>query len=273
MRGLILTGILWCLAWPAAGQRLASVNWCADRLLARMAPEQVVSVTWLMDTMPGSAADRARLPEGVAINHGTLEELLAIRPDVVVTGSWGTPALSQWLPRWGIAVWPLADPKTPDDMVALWQSWSERLRGHPPAWLPAWEARRAALTARARALARQAPVRVLWVTPGGWLETGGLVSAWLADLGWEDAALTVYGPGWHKLDLEAAARMEVSLRVSAENAWPRPALATAWLEHPVLKRAGQVPYVRLPAGSTGCPLPEWLDALERLIDVVEKQRG
>ncbi|RMF15927.1 MAG: ABC transporter substrate-binding protein [Gammaproteobacteria bacterium] len=270
----ILICLLMLLGTPAEARRLASVNWCADRLLARLVPDELISVTWLMTQMPGSESDRARLRKDVVFNHGDVEEVIRLQPDAVVSGPWGSPALSRWLPRFGIQLWPLAEPRTPDDMVTLWRDWGQRLNGQEPDWVAPFQARRQAVVARARQLAADRPVRVLWVTPGGWLEAGGLVSAWLAELGWEDAALQVYGPGWHHLDLEAAAGLDVDVRVSALSGWPHPSLGSAWLEHPVLSRFQTgVPHVRIPPGKTGCALPEWLDALEQIVATVEQQRA
>ena len=80
--------------------RVMSMNQCTDQLvLALLPPERIASVTWLARDRGGSlmAEAAARVPE----NHGLAEEVLAQRPDLVVAGSFTTPALRGLLRRLG----------------------------------------------------------------------------------------------------------------------------------------------------------------------------
>lgn len=69
--------------------RIASINLCTDQLLLQVADrEQIASVTFLSQhAMSSYMADRAA---GLHINHGQAEELIRVKPDIVVTSS-GTP--------------------------------------------------------------------------------------------------------------------------------------------------------------------------------------
>lgn len=88
-------------ATPAASTRpmhVMSVNQCTDQLvLALLPPDRIASVSWLARDPTGSlmAAKAAR----VATNRGQVEDVLAQHPDLVVAGSFTTPALRAMLKR------------------------------------------------------------------------------------------------------------------------------------------------------------------------------
>ncbi|SFR76397.1 ABC transporter substrate-binding protein [Sphingomonas jatrophae] len=90
-------------AVPSPGARplrVMSLNQCADQLvLALLPPERIASVTWLSRDAGTSAmaAEAARVP----VNHGQAEEVLAQSPDLVIAGSFTTPALRGMLRRLG----------------------------------------------------------------------------------------------------------------------------------------------------------------------------
>lgn len=77
-----------------------SMNQCTDQLvLALLPPERIASVTWLSRRPEGSlmAAEAAR----VGVNHGLSEEVVQQKPDLVVAGSFTTPATRGLLKRLG----------------------------------------------------------------------------------------------------------------------------------------------------------------------------
>jgi iron complex transport system substrate-binding protein len=85
--------------------RVMSVNQCTDQIvLALLPPERIASVSWLSRDPAGSlmASAAAR----VAVNHGQAEEVLRQAPDLVVAGSFTTPALRGMLRRIG---WPMIE--------------------------------------------------------------------------------------------------------------------------------------------------------------------
>lgn len=80
--------------------RVMGLNQCADQLvLALLPPERIVSVTWLSRDPGGSLM--AREAARVGVNHGFVEEVLRQKPDLVVAGSFSTPALRAQLKRLG----------------------------------------------------------------------------------------------------------------------------------------------------------------------------
>ncbi len=82
--GFVLLVMGTCAA-HAAPTRVVSINLCADELAMLLAaPGQLKSVTWL-------GADRQETPlaykaEKLTINHGLAEEILFLKPDLVLAG-------------------------------------------------------------------------------------------------------------------------------------------------------------------------------------------
>jgi iron complex transport system substrate-binding protein len=90
-------------ARPAAPEkpvRVMSMNQCTDQLvLALLPPERIASVTWLSRDPDGSLMHRQAAR--VAVNHGLSEEVVRQKPDLVVAGSFTTPATRGLLKRLG----------------------------------------------------------------------------------------------------------------------------------------------------------------------------
>jgi iron complex transport system substrate-binding protein len=91
----LLTG-----ASPAPPQRILSLMQCTDLLVLALVPRsRIASITYLAHPavemlMPGR--DR-----GVAINHGTAEEILRQKPDLILAGTFSTPAARRLAARVG----------------------------------------------------------------------------------------------------------------------------------------------------------------------------
>jgi len=77
-------------ARPAKPHHIMSLNMCSDLILLMLVPrERIASITYLAHDavdalMPG--ADK-----GVRTNHGTAEEVLLQRPDLILASPWTTP--------------------------------------------------------------------------------------------------------------------------------------------------------------------------------------
>ena len=96
--GLLLSGLL--LAGIPAGSapaeaalpRIVSLNPCSDAILAEVAdPAQILAIS-AYSRDPASASLPAGVAERFAITHGTVEEVIALRPDVVIDGAYVAPA-------------------------------------------------------------------------------------------------------------------------------------------------------------------------------------
>jgi len=123
MRGAVLTFLFVACALPALAGcarvsamaektaetgkvrpvRILSMNQCVDQLvLALVPPERIASVTWLSRDPSGSLLYREAARVGV--NHGLSEEIVRQKPDLIVAGTYTTPATRGLLKRLGYPV-------------------------------------------------------------------------------------------------------------------------------------------------------------------------
>lgn len=103
---LVLAGTLAATTAAHAGeypQRVASMNLCTDSMLFELArPEQIVSVTALSrDPDVSYFADRSR---EVHVNRGLAEEIIVLRPDLILTGVHTANGANNLLQRLGFKV-------------------------------------------------------------------------------------------------------------------------------------------------------------------------
>ena len=80
---------------PAVPQRIMSMNMCTDMLLLQLAPRaHVASVSYL--ARQGVAAFAPGLADGVPVNHGSAEEIVGLKPDLILAGDFSTPLTKRY---------------------------------------------------------------------------------------------------------------------------------------------------------------------------------
>jgi iron complex transport system substrate-binding protein len=74
----------------AKPQRILSMHLCADMLLLQMVPKsRIAGVTYLAHD--GAEALFPGADAGIAINHGTAEDIIRLKPDLILADSFSTP--------------------------------------------------------------------------------------------------------------------------------------------------------------------------------------
>lgn len=97
--GISLAGGL-AAAADEAPRRVLSMNLCTDQLAMLLAaPDQLISVSYLAQNPRISAM--ARQAQAFEANHGLAEEIFLLQPDLVLAGSFTTPATVALLRRLG----------------------------------------------------------------------------------------------------------------------------------------------------------------------------
>jgi iron complex transport system substrate-binding protein len=95
--------------------RIVSLNLCTDELVLRLAkPENVASVTWLSRDPDNSNV--AALAAQIPVNHGLAEEVIPLRPDLVVAGLYTTRTAVALLRRVGAPLLEFDVPKNLQDI-------------------------------------------------------------------------------------------------------------------------------------------------------------
>jgi iron complex transport system substrate-binding protein len=265
-RFLTLASALLAAASTAVGagapQRIVSLNLCTDQLLMALAPEQrIASITWLSRSEgdPSLLSLARRLPA----NHGGAEEVLALRPDLVIAGRFTTGATRALLRKVGV-------PLLEVDSVNDWDGIRRVTREVAAAVGEA--ARGEALLQRMDAdlaqLARQRPL-VPWRAIG-WSGAGDDVpgrdtmfntiveTAGGINLGARD------GAGSFDLEQVLHARPQVLLRGAAYGS--KPALRNEVARHPVLRALPGLTTIEYPEAVYGCGVPSAAQLARGLAD-------
>src|SRR3546814_1427744 len=92
------------------------MNVCTDQLVMQIArPERIVSLSFLSrdPQVSAMAAEAAVFP----VNHGLAEEILPLRPDLVVAGSYTTRPTVHLLRRLGVPVLDMAAETSIEDVI------------------------------------------------------------------------------------------------------------------------------------------------------------
>jgi iron complex transport system substrate-binding protein len=246
-------------------QRIMSMMICTDALLLSLVPaERITSVTFLARS-PGNSLlwDQARR---VPINHGLAEEVLAQRPDLVLAGTYTTPATRAVLKELGL---PLLEVPQADDFEQIRQ-----VTRHV-AHAVGEEARGEALLARMDATLRElaltrpsAPIRVLaWEGDGSVPGQGTLFDAILRAAGGINIA-ALPGPGQSQaggsFGIERLLLARPDVIAYGDASLDAPSLRTTTAEHPLIMALYGRRRVSYPELLYSCGLPQSAEAARTL---------
>jgi iron complex transport system substrate-binding protein len=252
--------------------RIASMNVCTDQLLITLAdPAQIVGLSrYGRDRFQSFAADGA---QRYRILSSGAEEVLLLRPDVVVASQFDKRSTRELLKQQGLRVEEFAVLRTLDEAKAQIRQMAE-ITGHPDRG-NAEIARLDDAMARARAQVAGKRTTVLPLSRRGWVSNSdSLVSALLAEAGLFNAAgdLGVSFGGY--ASLEAIVNLKPDFIVVSEAGDSAEDDGKAFLLHPALERF-YPPQKRIviPDRLTVCGgvlLAEALDVLVRELQRVER---
>jgi iron complex transport system substrate-binding protein len=257
---------------PAAPHRVArplrvmSMNQCTDQLvLALLPPGRIASVSWLARDPGGSLM--AGAAQRVRVNHGRAEEVLAQRPDLVVAGTYTTPALRGMLRRIGYPLIEVDDAETFDAVRQVTRQVAaavgEQARG---------EALIAAMDRKLADLARHPgpAIRVAaWDRSGFAAGKGTLYGAVLAAAGAVDVAERT---GARRPDVEDLLRADPALLVQGSDA-SAPSLGDDVARQRVVRRYWGGRTLTIPQASYSCGTPMVADAAIRLRAELRRAAG
>ena len=251
-------------AEPARPQRIVSINLCADELLLRLADRRrIASVTRLARDADNSNV--AELAAGLPLNHGLAEEVMAMRPDIVLAGVYSPQNTIDILRRLGVNVVEFDVPNSLDDVRAeirrLAAAIGEQDRGEE--LVREFDARFATLAREAH----RPPLRAVVLRPNGITAgKGSLVEDVMRRAGLENLAARLDAGNYLQIPLEGVALQGADVMIVDGESNGAPSLATETLNHPVVAALGRrVRVVSMPARLWTCGGPNLVDAAERLI--------
>ncbi len=256
---LIVSGAMSAQAAP----RIASINVCTDQLLLTLAdPDQIAGLSpYARDPASSWLAERARNFRRLS---GEAEDVLMLKPDVVVAGAFSRRATREMLKQMGQRVVEFDVAQSLDDVRSNIRLMGD-LVGHPER-ARAEIARFDDAIARARAIAARHPLRVLAVSRRGWI-TGqhSLLGALLQAVGLTNIAgeLGVAAGGFQPL--EAVIKLRPDLLVVSEEGDVAVDQGQAFLLHPALEKLyPPQKRIAIPDVLTVCDGPSLTAALDRL---------
>ena len=173
-------------ALAASLPRIASMNVCTDQLLIPLAdPEQILGLSrFSRDAWQSFAADYARR---YPILSGGAEDILVLRPDIVVASLFDKRSTRELLKEKGLHLAEFAVPRNLDEVKAQIREMGE-IAGHPDR-AAAEIARLDAAIARARRAVAVKRYSVLPLSRRGWVSgSDSLVSSLLTETGLFNAA-------------------------------------------------------------------------------------
>ncbi|MSO73058.1 MAG: ABC transporter substrate-binding protein [Rhodospirillaceae bacterium] len=263
----------WCavvavlLASPAAAgpQRIVSMNLCTDQLaLLLVGPSRIASISWLgADPAESALADLAK---GIPVNHGLAEEVIAAKPDLILTGQYTTGFAKAMLRRLDYHVVEIDSPTTIVGIGATLTAVGEAV-GEPErtAALLAEMDRRLADAARAAA-GRFPGTAIVYDANGFTVGRPGLADDVMTLLGLTNQAPALGIGAYGQVSLESmlAARPDHIIHLIYRPGVP--SIASAAINHPALKK---VLHGRKPLEISGrlltCGTPLVADAAEQLL--------
>jgi iron complex transport system substrate-binding protein len=256
-------------AHAQAKPRVASINVCTDQLLLALAdPQQIVGLSpYSRDPARSwAAAEASRYPK----LSGEAEDVLVLKPDVVVAGRFTKRATRELLKAEGFRVEEFDAVRSVDDTKRQIMQMGQ-IVGHPDRAAAAVAGIDAAV-ARAKAAVARKPLRVLSLSRRGWVSGGdSLTSSLLATVGLGNAASQLGYKLGGFASLETIVNLKPDLLLLSDGGDFAEDQGTAFLLHPALEQL-YPPDKRIviPERLTVCGGPMLADALERLVSELER---
>lgn len=235
----------------AAPQRIVSLNLCTDQLLMALVPApRIASITWLSR----SEGDPSLLPmaRALPVNHGSAEEVLALRPDLVIAGRFTTGTTRALLRKVGV---PLIEVDSASDWEGVRRITREvALAVGEPARAAELLQRMDADLATLAAMRPAVPLRAI-----GWSGAGDDVPGrdTMFNTILEAAGAINLGaqPGAGSFDLEQVLRVRPQVLLRGAAYGDKPALRNEVARHRALRRLPGLAVVEYPEAVYGCGVP------------------
>jgi iron complex transport system substrate-binding protein len=236
--GLLFAVVAWAMSASAASAaglpRIASMNVCSDQLLLALAdPQQILGLSrYARDAWQSWAAERA---DGYPLLSGGAEDVLVLKPDIVVASLFDKRATRDLLKDKGLHLVEFNVPRTLAEVRDQIREMGEVVQ-HPDR-ASAEIARLDAAVARAREAATGRHYRVLPLSRRGWVPgRDSLVSSLLAGAGLLDAAGDTGLASGGFASLETIVSLRPDFLVVSEAGDRAEDEGRAFLLHPALER-------------------------------------
>jgi iron complex transport system substrate-binding protein len=258
-----------CLVLPASAAplpRIVSMNVCTDQVLLTLAdPEQILGLSrYARDAWV--SGDVRRYPT----LSGGAEDVLVLKPDVVVAGRYTKRATRELLKQKGLRVAEFDAARSLDDVKKQIRQMGDLVQ-HPDR-ADAEIKRLDAAIAHAREVVSRKPYRVLPLARRGWVSGGdSLTSSLLATAGLNNAAAELGYKLGGFASLEAIVSLRPDFLLVSEGGDFAEDEGRAFMLHPALERFYPASKrLVIPEKLTVCGGPRLSEALDRLASELER---
>jgi iron complex transport system substrate-binding protein len=265
MRRKLHTAMGWALLLGAgaaaaavpAPQHVMSLSMCTDDLLLELLPpERIASVTYYArdPTISYQWPQASKVP----INWGTVEEVLAERPDLVLAGTYTTPAARALLKK---LHWPLLEiaPAADFDAIRAVTRQVAQALGREAAGEALIEKMDATLRELAASRPRQLIRVAAWGEGGSIPGKGTMFDTILTAAGGINVASSLSGE-YTSFDVEQLLNAQPDVLAYASNINDTPGLNTDLAQHPLIRKLYSSRRVTYPSALYNCGVVESADA-------------
>jgi len=247
---------------PGKPQRIMSLMQCNDLMLLALVPkERIGSITYLAH----AAAERI-LPGrdvGVAVNHGSAEEILRLKPDLILAGSFATPVARRLARQIGASLVEIGPVNSFADIRRM-----TRTIGHAVGEPDRAEAMIARMDATLRDLAATRPARTVTVVPwngsGSVPGAGTLTDEIIRTAGGINVGARNGGSAYGSFDVEQLLAARPDAILQGESSWGGASLNDARAAHPLVRRLYRHRRIAYPEALYACGLPQTAEAARDL---------
>lgn len=257
---------------PAYPKRIVSINPCADALLMQLADErQIVSVSHYSHDKRATSIPLEQALK-FPVTSGTAEEILAMRPDLVVSGSHVSIPTARALERMGIPLVKLSIPQSVAESQEQISILSE-IVGAPTRGKRLNKAISTAFT-NARPVDKKLVPALIWRSGGLVPGDGTLPDELLRRTGFENVSKSYGLKQWDILPLEHLVARPPRLLFSNAGGDKEARQRDRMLSHPVLKRLShRITISDYPARLLHCAGPTLIEAVTVLSAARRKLGG
>jgi iron complex transport system substrate-binding protein len=253
-------------------QRIVSLNLCADEMVLRLADRRnIASITWLSRNPDNSNV--AQLARDVSVNHGMAEEIIPLRPDLIIAGKYTTRTTVALLKRAGMSTMDLDVPRAFDEVRRQYRDLAAALgEGAKGDRIVAQlDARLAAVTV----VSPPTRPKAIVLNPNGYSAgKGSLIDEIITRAGLENAAVALGLGEYGQISLETVVMNAIDILIVSSSRDGAPSIATDMLRHPVLSRQSKRTHVVvMPNRLWDCSGPDLAEAVERLAQTAAAFRG
>jgi iron complex transport system substrate-binding protein len=251
---------------PAKPQRIVSMNQCTDLFVLMLAePERIASLSFVTKQKQWTPPEYAETVARLRVNHALAEEVLVLKPDLVVTTPFTGSAAVRLLQQLGYRVetfnpeLSFADIRT--NILKMGDLLGEAERAKVA--VAAFDARLAEIRSQARAPGRVAAIFGV----NGWMAGKDTLTAEAAHAaGYRTLGETMGYSGFRFVPLEQVIAASPDL-LAPSNAWTDPpSIATNAMNHPAMRKlAEKGDMVSIPERLLVCGSPAALDAAALLV--------